>query len=177
MFVGVLRFLLIVVEIVSAFLLIGAVLIQRTRGQGIGLAFGSGMGESLFGAQAGNVLTRATVILTIVFLLNTAMLSLLQTKRQEALSVTERMPAAAAPAVPATPATGTADQALPAPLSLPETAVPAPETVVPVEGATVESLPPADAAPVVEAEPAPNVAVEPVPAAPAPAEGAAPSAP
>ena len=53
---AVLTALLVVVEIVSAVLLIGVILIQKTKSQGMGLAFGSGMGESLFGAQIGNVI-------------------------------------------------------------------------------------------------------------------------
>jgi protein translocase SecG subunit len=45
----------------------------------MGMAFGAGVGESLFGAQVGNVLTRITIILGIVFLVNTTLLGLLNT--------------------------------------------------------------------------------------------------
>lgn len=84
---GVLKVLLIALEIMCSFLLIGAVLLQRTKGQGMGLAFGGGMGEALFGAQVGNVLTKATVILITVFVVNTTILALLGVR--EAGSVTD----------------------------------------------------------------------------------------
>ena len=103
-----LRILLTIVEVVSAALLVAVILIQKSKSQGIGLAFGAGMGESLFGAHAGNVLTRATVIIGVVFLTNTALLTLLQSKRTDT-SVVDRVPppAAVAPLTgdrPATPA-------------------------------------------------------------------------
>ena len=79
--ISVLRYVLLVVEVVSCFLLIGVILLQKTKGQGIGMAFGAGVGESLFGAQVGNVLTKTTVILAIIFLVNTTILSLLGLSR------------------------------------------------------------------------------------------------
>ena len=48
------------IMLVSCFLLIGLILIQRSKNEGMGgLAMGAGMGEALFGSRAGNVLTRA----------------------------------------------------------------------------------------------------------------------
>ena len=41
------------------------------------MAFGSGMGESLFGSRAGNVLTRMTVTLAAVFMATTIVLGIL----------------------------------------------------------------------------------------------------
>jgi preprotein translocase subunit SecG len=41
------------------------------------MAFGAGAGESLFGARAGNVLSKATVTLGIVFMANTLVLGVL----------------------------------------------------------------------------------------------------
>ena len=64
----VLKALLIVVLVLSCLLLIGLVLMQKSKSEGLGLAFGSGAGESFFGARAGNVLSKATVILGIVFM-------------------------------------------------------------------------------------------------------------
>ena len=69
--------LLMALEVIVCILLIGIVLIQRSKGQGVGLSFGSGA-EAIFGAQAGNVVVRATVILGIVFLVNTALLAVLR---------------------------------------------------------------------------------------------------
>lgn len=63
-----LQSLLLVVLVLSGLLLIGLILLQKSKSEGLGLAFGAGAGESLFGARAGNVLSRATVVLGIVFM-------------------------------------------------------------------------------------------------------------
>lgn len=54
-----------VVVVLVALLLIGLILIQHSKG-GMGSTFG-GVGESVFGARAGNHLTKMTVILTTLF--------------------------------------------------------------------------------------------------------------
>ena len=64
-----------VIEIIVSFLLCGIILLQKPKDGGLGVSFGGGMGESLFGAQMGNVLTKGTIILATVFLLNTIVLS------------------------------------------------------------------------------------------------------
>lgn len=69
--------LLLIVEVVTAFLLIVVILAQKSKDQGLGMAFGSGMGESLFGSRAGNVLTRMTITLAIVFMISTILLGIL----------------------------------------------------------------------------------------------------
>lgn len=100
---GILRVLLIVVEVVTSLLLIGVILLQKTKSEGLGLAFGSGMGETLFGSRAGNVLTKITVTLALVFLANTAILGLLFTNAHETSIIDQRtapLPVAA-PAAPA----------------------------------------------------------------------------
>jgi preprotein translocase subunit SecG len=71
----ILFYLLMVVEVIISILLIGVILLQRSKGSGAGMAFGQGVGESLFGAQVGNVLTRTTVILAVIFLVNTAVIT------------------------------------------------------------------------------------------------------
>ena len=53
-----LKVILIGLEIISGFLLVGVVLLQKSKEQGIGMAFGGGMGENLFGAQTGIDTTR-----------------------------------------------------------------------------------------------------------------------
>ena len=52
-----------VLVVVSALLLIGLILIQPSKGGGMGAAFG-GVGETVLGAHAGSHLTKATVVLT-----------------------------------------------------------------------------------------------------------------
>lgn len=62
------------VEVVCCLLLIVLILLQRSKNEGMGLAFGAGAGEALFGARAGNVLTKATVVLGIIFIATTLFL-------------------------------------------------------------------------------------------------------
>ena len=86
--------LFIVVEVLCCLLLIGLILLQKSKSEGLGLAFGAGAGESLFGARAGNVLSRATVILGIVFLANSLLLGVLFAQKSKTLM--EQAPAPAA---------------------------------------------------------------------------------
>ena len=86
--------LFIVVEVLCCLLLIGLILLQKSKSEGLGLAFGAGAGESLFGARAGNVLSRATVILGIVFLANSLLLGVMFAQRDKTLM--EQAPAPAA---------------------------------------------------------------------------------
>lgn len=79
----IIRYLLIVVEVVSCLMLIGVILLQQSKSQGMGVAFGGGMSETLFGSRAGNILTKITITLAIVFLANTALLGIIYSSRQE----------------------------------------------------------------------------------------------
>lgn len=88
MSINILIYTLMALEAIVCILLIGIILIQRSKGQGVGLSFGGGA-EAVFGAQMGNVLTRATVILGVVFLVNTALLAILRPKSSN-LSLAER---------------------------------------------------------------------------------------
>lgn len=95
--IPILKVVLMIVEVFSGILLIGLILVQRSKSQGMGLAFGGAMGESLFGARAGNVLTRITVVLAVIFLVNTTLLSMMS--RGGARSVVDSLPDAE-PALP-----------------------------------------------------------------------------
>ena len=80
--------LLIALEIIVCLMLIGIILIQKSKGRGLGLSFGGGAAETVFGGQMGNVLTRTTVILAVVFLVNTTLLAVLRpgsTSKSESL--------------------------------------------------------------------------------------------
>ena len=59
--------LILVVFVVSALLLMAVVLIQDDQGGGIGAMFGGGAGTP-FGARTGNVMTRLTSVLAVIFL-------------------------------------------------------------------------------------------------------------
>ena len=103
---------LIFIEIVSSLLLIGIILLQKTKDEGLGLAFGAGVGETLFGSRAGNVLTKITVTLAAIFLLNTLAIGYIAAGRAGTGSVVDRLPAQKAVPVQTAPAA-------PAPLGIP----------------------------------------------------------
>jgi preprotein translocase subunit SecG len=71
------RTLLIILEAACSLALIGLILLQKSKSEGLGMAFGGGGNDSLFGARAGNVLTKATVGIGIAFLVNTLILGML----------------------------------------------------------------------------------------------------
>ena len=71
------RVLLIILEAALSLALIGLILLQKSKGEGMGAAFGGGGSDSLLGARAGNVLTKATVWLGGFFLVNTLVLGVL----------------------------------------------------------------------------------------------------
>lgn len=73
------RSLLLVLEVICSIMLIGLILIQKSKGGGLGTAFGGGGEGSMFGSRTGNVLTKATIVLGLVFLLNTLVLGMLFT--------------------------------------------------------------------------------------------------
>ncbi len=83
-----LHYFLVVIEVLVCLLLLAAILIQKPRSHGMGLSFGVGMGETLFGAQVGNVMTRITVVLSILFIVNTLFLTLFPA-RSHAPSITD----------------------------------------------------------------------------------------
>ena len=167
----ILRYFLIIIEVLCCLMLIGVILLQQSKSQGMGLAFGGGMGESLFGSRAGNVLTKTTVILSLIFLVNTTILGILYTSRSET-SLVESAPAPAQnPVAPAAPAnqggmltTPPAQEQAPLmtmdqnPTTLTPDVAPvesAPVEVAPVEIAPSEVVVQEPSAPVVVEEPAP----------------------
>ena len=89
-----LKALLVVVEVICCLLLIGLVLLQKSKSEGLGMAFGAGAGESLFGARAGNVLSKATVVLAIIFMANTLVLGVLFAQKDKTLMDEVAAPAA-----------------------------------------------------------------------------------
>jgi preprotein translocase subunit SecG len=74
---AVIRTLLIILEAACSLALIGLILLQKSKSEGLGAAFGGGGNDSLLGARAGNVLTKATVGIGIAFLINTLILGIL----------------------------------------------------------------------------------------------------
>ena len=76
-----LKIVLTTLLVIDCILLILLVLIQKSKsGGGLGGAFGGGMGESILGSRAGNVLTKATTILGTAFAVISLSLGLLIVK-------------------------------------------------------------------------------------------------
>tara|TARA_B100001564_G_C20580028_1_gene642653 strand:+ start:867 stop:1205 length:339 start_codon:yes stop_codon:yes gene_type:complete len=84
----VLKGILLTVLILSSISLIGLILLQRSKSEGLGLAFGASTGESLFGARAGNVLSKATVVLGVAFMAAALILGVLYAKQDQSLMST-----------------------------------------------------------------------------------------
>ncbi len=68
--------LILAVQMLSALVMIGLILVQQGKGADMGAAFGSGNSGSLFGATGGaNFLSRTTAVLAAVFFVSTLMLA------------------------------------------------------------------------------------------------------
>jgi preprotein translocase subunit SecG len=98
---------LIVVEIVVALLMVAVVMLQPPKDQsgGMGSAFGGGIGEEVFGGRTGNVLSRTTVILGVILILNSLAIAYCMRGGIQQNSLADRtVEVPELPAVPATPA-------------------------------------------------------------------------
>ncbi len=90
---GILYGFLILVEMVVCALLIVVIFMQKSKGGMGGSAFGGGgAGEAIFGSRMGNVLTKSTVVMGVIFLFNTLLLTVLTTQRGLVGSVMESAP-------------------------------------------------------------------------------------
>ena len=102
--------IVLVVQMLSALVMIGLILIQHGKGADMGAAFGSGGSGSLFGASgSANFMSRATSILAAVFFVATLMLSYFGSVRSTSTGSVLEGAAVTAPApvtapVPAGPA-------------------------------------------------------------------------
>lgn len=130
--------LIVAVQILSALVMIGLVLIQHGKGADMGASFGSGASGSLFGATgSANFLSRSTAVCATVFFVCTLALAFFAHERNtrgaesQGTSVLDRpaAPAASAPAptgaalIPGA-ASGAAPAAVPAAPAAPATPVP-----------------------------------------------------
>lgn len=114
--------LLVAVQMLSAIVMIGLVLVQHGKGADMGASFGSGASGSLFGATgSANFLSRSTAVCATVFFVATlglAMMSNASSRRAvDTGSVLDRaVPAASAPVstVPQIPAAAPTASAAPA---------------------------------------------------------------
>lgn len=125
--------LIVVVQVLSALIIIGLVLLQHGKGADMGAAFGSGASGSLFGATgSSNFMSKSTGVAAAVFFASTLALAYFGTQRTvpSGAGVMERaVPATKVPATTAIPATTTVAPAA-APASAP-VAPAAPATQIP----------------------------------------------
>jgi preprotein translocase subunit SecG len=98
---------IVIVQVLSALVIIGLVLLQHGKGADMGAAFGSGASGSLFGATgSSNFLSKSTGIAAAIFFAATLALSFASNRRTTAgAGVMENLPAAPVKAGPSTPAT------------------------------------------------------------------------
>jgi preprotein translocase subunit SecG len=108
--------ILLVCYVVVSLLMCLIVLMQRSKQEGLGAAFGGGFTESVWGAQTSQVLVKATVILALLFFTISIILARLYSHReavtghvstldQELLKPVPAIVTNAAPAMPAAPGT------------------------------------------------------------------------
>ncbi len=130
--------LVIALQILTALVMIGLVLIQHGKGADMGASFGSGASGSLFGATgSANFLSRSTAVCAAIFFACTLALAYSAHERPRAAtgSILDR-PAAGA-SVPAAPASGAAQ--IPGAVSLPASPTAAMPAPVPATPATAAS--------------------------------------
>src|ERR1700738_3806546 len=132
------RIILTVVQVFSAFAIIGLVLLQRGKGAEAGAGFGAGASGTVFGARgASTALSRATAIFAAVFMINSLLLAYVGTKVSTAQpkTILDEAAASGAPKTPAgtvkTPLPNTATVPAPAPTPNPAPA-PAPAPAAPL---------------------------------------------
>ncbi len=127
--------LIVVVQVLSALIIIGLVLLQHGKGADMGAAFGSGASGSLFGATgSSNFMSKSTGVAAAIFFASTLALAHQATTRGTADGggVMEKITVPATPAgsVPATAPAATAPAATApaatAPAATPAAAAPAP---------------------------------------------------
>src|SRR5579863_997218 len=125
-----LRTILTLVQVVSAFAIVGLVLLQRGKGAEAGAGFGAGASGTVFGARgATTALSRATAVFAAIFMVNSLALAYLGTESTKEAAAQKSILDEAATrkplsvpgtAVPATPPAGVpASQGQPAPTPAP----------------------------------------------------------
>ncbi|HAT33593.1 MAG TPA: preprotein translocase subunit SecG [Janthinobacterium sp.] len=118
--------LVVVVQVLSALIIIGLVLLQHGKGADMGAAFGSGASGSLFGATgSSNFMSKSTGVAAAIFFSATLGLSYMSTNRSTTVGggvmdkVTKPVPVTGAAAIPGTTAPA------PAPVTAPAASTPA----------------------------------------------------
>ncbi len=98
MFFNIIIGVLLAIHVLVCILLVLIVLMQRPRSEGLGTAFGGGVADTLFGSSAGNVLTKITTWLGIIFFVTTISLAFLYSHRPTSSGLGSKLKAG--PSVP-----------------------------------------------------------------------------
>jgi preprotein translocase subunit SecG len=87
--------LVMIVQVISALIIVGLVLLQHGKGADMGASFGSGASGSLFGATgSSNFLSKSTGVAVAVFFIATLILTSFGANRAPSVGVMENLPAA-----------------------------------------------------------------------------------
>ncbi len=88
--------IIIVIHLILAVALVGAILLQRSEGGGLGMGGGGGggMGGFMTGRATANLLTRATAVIAALFMLTSLTLAILAGGERESRSILDQPPAA-----------------------------------------------------------------------------------
>ena len=118
-----LRTILTILQILSAFAIVGLVLLQRGKGADAGAGFGAGASGTVFGARGASTgLSRMTAIFAAIFMLNSLCLTYLfqRDARVQPTSLLDKVPVSAPASVPApAPLDANAVPVAPAPVPAP----------------------------------------------------------
>jgi preprotein translocase subunit SecG len=87
--------LVMVVQVISALVIVGLVLLQHGKGADMGASFGSGASGSLFGATgSSNFLSKSTAVAVAVFFIATLILTSFGANKAPSVGVMDNLPAA-----------------------------------------------------------------------------------
>lgn len=92
--------LVLTLHVVVVICLVLIVLFQQTKGAGLGGIFGGGAGGSIFGPSTGTILTRATTILAITFMVTSLALAVMGPRKRASIIKEERVQAGQTVEVP-----------------------------------------------------------------------------
>ncbi|MDP2923731.1 MAG: preprotein translocase subunit SecG, partial [Candidatus Omnitrophota bacterium] len=74
---------LIIVHVIVSLVLIALILLQAGKGGSLAETFGGGMAQNIFGTSASKVLTKATTICAVTFILTSIALGVLSTNKSQ----------------------------------------------------------------------------------------------
>jgi preprotein translocase subunit SecG len=87
--------LVMIVQVISALIIVGLVLLQHGKGADMGASFGSGASGSLFGATgSSNFLSKSTGVAVAVFFIATLILTSFGANKAPSVGVMDNLPAA-----------------------------------------------------------------------------------